>query len=148
MNQSIRFFEPTGDDHISFQYAIIVSRYRNRWIWVRHRQRTTWELPAGHLESGESPMEAARRELFEETGALRFTIEPMSAYEGTYRGQQVFGMIYLANVSELGILPDYEIGEIRLFESIPESLTYPEIQPVFFQFVSRLADKQDDQNIS
>ncbi len=35
----------------------------------RHGEgRTGWELPAGCVEKGETPMQAAQRELFEETG--------------------------------------------------------------------------------
>ena len=40
----------------------------------------TWEIPGGHIEPGESPEEAARRELFEETGAAEFTIRPIFDY--------------------------------------------------------------------
>lgn len=29
-----------------------------------------WDIPGGHIEPGETPMEAMRRELYEETGAL------------------------------------------------------------------------------
>ena len=36
----------------------------------------------------------------------------------------------IVNDEELGELPDLEIGEIKLFEGMPENLTYPEIQPI------------------
>ena len=39
------------------------------WIMVKNRSRG-WELPGGRLNKGESPEEAALRELFEETGVL------------------------------------------------------------------------------
>ncbi|OME92262.1 MULTISPECIES: NUDIX domain-containing protein [Paenibacillus] len=29
-----------------------------------------WDIPGGHIEPGETPMEAMKRELYEETGAL------------------------------------------------------------------------------
>jgi len=37
-----------------------------------------WEVPAGVLEPGESPLECARRELVEETGAVADRIEPLT----------------------------------------------------------------------
>ncbi len=132
---TIRFFKPDEQTNVSYTFAIIVSRYREQWIWVKHRERNTWELPAGHLESGETPMEAARRELYEETGALEFTIDPVVSYEGTYQGKPVFGMIFLAEVYETGPLPDFEIAGTELFSEIPEPLTYPQIQPAFFRYV-------------
>lgn len=135
--QTIRFFDQEADEPLSYIFAIIVSRYRNQWIWVKHKERTTWELPAGHIEPGETPLEAAHRELFEETGALDFKIAPIVSYEGIYLGNQVFGMIFLAEVEELGPLPDFEIGEIGLFGGMPADLTYPLIQPAFFEYVNR-----------
>ena len=132
---TIRFFHPDEQENVSYTFAIIVSLYREQWIWVKHRKRDTWELPAGHLEPGETPMEAARRELYEETGALEFRIAPVVSYEGNYQGKPVFGMIFLADVIKTGPLPDFEIAGTALFTEIPESLTYPEIQPVFFRYV-------------
>ena len=41
-----------------------------RWLVfvIRHRGRGHWTLPKGHPEGTETPLECARRELFEETG--------------------------------------------------------------------------------
>ena len=139
MNPAIRFFEPAESDRINYTFAIIVSRFGGQWIWVRHKDRDTWELPAGHLEFGESALQAARRELFEETSALVYEIQPIISYEGELYGKEVFGRIFLSVITELGPLPAFEIREIALFDEVPKSLTYPEIQPLFFDYVLKNA---------
>lgn len=131
----IRFFDPAIHIPVLYTFSIIVSRYRGQWVWVKHKERNTWELPAGHLEPGETPMETAHRELFEETGALDFSIDPIVSYEGIYLGKPIFGMIFLAKILKIGPLPDFEIGEIRFFNGIPDELTYPQIQPAFFNYI-------------
>ena len=93
-------------------------------------------------------MEAAQRELYEETGALDFTIDPVVSYEGIYNGNQVFGMIFLAELLELGPLPDFEIGEIGFFKGMPDSLTYPEIQPAFFNYFFLNHDRHNSSQYS
>jgi ADP-ribose pyrophosphatase len=40
-------------------------------------ERMTLELPAGHVDPGETPAESARRELIEETGLAPARIEPL-----------------------------------------------------------------------
>jgi len=135
---AIRFFNPAGHEPVSYTFAIILSRYRNRWIWGRHKERNTWELPAGHIEPGETPLEAAHRVLYEETGALDFKIDPVVCYEGIFNGKPVFGMIFVAEILALGPLPDFEIGEIGFFEGIPDQLTYPQIQPAFFNYITEM----------
>ncbi len=48
-------------------------------------------------------------------------------------GEPTYGMLFFADVKTLGALPaDSEIGEIAFFENIPESTTYPLIQPHLF----------------
>ena len=63
-----------------YKYVVIMSRMDGGFLLSRHKQRTTWEFQGGHIESGETPMQAARRELFEESGAAAFDIAPLCDY--------------------------------------------------------------------
>lgn len=56
----------------NFEIAVIAARSKDKWVFCRHKQRDTWEMPGGHREQGETIDEAAKRELWEETGALEF----------------------------------------------------------------------------
>jgi 8-oxo-dGTP pyrophosphatase MutT (NUDIX family) len=51
----------------AFSVAIFC-RHAGAVLLVRHRRLGTWLPVGGELEPGESPLEAARRELLEETG--------------------------------------------------------------------------------
>ena len=100
----------------------------------RHRARTTWETQGGHIEPGETPLEAAKRELWEESGALEYTIEPLCDYRAADGLGSSSGAVFRAEITKLGPLPESEIGETRLFETVPENLTYPHIAPALFAY--------------
>lgn len=111
-------------------YAVIAARYQDKWILCRHRDRTTWEIPGGHRETGESVEEAARRELREETGAVEFTIQRVTDYGVVKKDETTYGTLFLAIVSKVDDLDVHsEIKEIALYDILPENLTYPDIQP-------------------
>jgi len=40
---------------------------KGKWILSKHKKRDTWETQGGHIEDGETPLEATKRELFEES---------------------------------------------------------------------------------
>ncbi|MCQ4950982.1 NUDIX domain-containing protein, partial [Bittarella massiliensis] len=63
----VTFAEPPSPGDVRF--AVVAARHRGRWVLCKHRRRGTLELPGGHREPGENPEQAARRELWEETGA-------------------------------------------------------------------------------
>lgn len=118
-------------DESALKFAVVAARYEGKWIFCRHRDRTTWEIPGGHIESGETPMEAAKRELYEETGA----VDAEFCVIGGYRLYDD-GLLCFAEVKELGPIPaDSEIAQIRLFDTIPEQLTYGHVHEMLHDWV-------------
>jgi len=128
----VRFADCANDEQIRF--AVVAARYNGKWIFCRHRDRSTWEIPGGHREPGENIEDTARRELWEETGAEEFELHPLCGYQVT--GDAVgSGMLYFAEVNRLGRLPSMEIAAIEFFDHLPDALTYPHIQPRLFNRV-------------
>ncbi len=121
------------------KFAVIVSKYKGKFVYCRHKERETWETPGGHRELNEDINDTAARELQEETGAVKFNIKAIGDYlckyfEGKEDANKSYGRLYYAEIQELGKLPDLEIGEIRLFDNMPENLTYPQIQPILVEW--------------
>lgn len=131
-----------ADEKLTF--AVICSRHQGQWLFVRHRQRDTWEMPGGHREPGESIEQAAARELVEETGALEFILQPVCDYSVQYAGQAPsYGRIFFAQVESLGALPPLEIAEVIRRERMPEQMTYPDIQPSLLTWVKEFLNLPD-----
>lgn len=128
----VRFYDQA--DEASFRYAVIVSRHRGKWVLCKHRQRDTLEVPGGHREAGEDILETARRELVEETGAVEFSIQPVSAYSVIQYDEEnvkseVFGKLFYADIIRYEDELHNEIEKIVLMDELPENWTYPLIQP-------------------
>jgi len=122
---SIEFFTPDLFDLSDLTYVIIGARENDKWIFVRHRDRKSWELPAGHIEKGETADDAALRELYEETGVKEASIQAIHDYSVTIDGHTRYGRIFCAEVVIRESLPKSEIAEITLAENSPEPATYP-----------------------
>jgi len=135
---TVKFFdrEFTPDDGLT--YSVITARYKGKWIFVRHHLRKTFEIPGGHIEKDETPFDAARRELIEETGALSFNLDCVCTYSVEKENQTGYGRLFFAEIYEIGQINDIsEIEEIIFLEDLPEMLTYPDIQPLLFRKVIR-----------
>lgn len=118
------------------KFAVISAHYDSRWIYCRHKERDTWEIPGGHREAGEDILETAKRELNEETGAIEFDLKPVSVYSVKKEGQSTYGMLFFAKVKKLDSLsPEMEISEIMFSDKLPNELTYPAIQPLLYERV-------------
>lgn len=123
------FFD-TPQAELRHKYAVIIARHDRKLLWCRHESRATWEIPGGHIEPGETALEAAARELQEETGAVDFTLAPVCWYSAFRTDSQPHstGLLCVADVTSFGELHS-EIAEVQAFDTMPDQLTYPDIQP-------------------
>jgi 8-oxo-dGTP diphosphatase len=141
----VKFYEPGYVPDIKLTYSVISARYGNRWLFVRHHQRETWEIAGGHIEKGETAFEAAGRELMEETGARKFKLDCIATYSVLKDGEMGFGRLYMAEVEEVGPIPDIsEIAEITFLDKIPENPTHPDIQPHLFRRTIEYMNSRND----
>ena len=144
----VQFYDRVEDEKLHF--AVIITRTEGHWVFCKHRERTTLEIPGGHREPGEDILTTAKRELYEETGALDFSIEPVCVYSVTapwnFDGQEVFGMLYYADVKTFEKELHSEIERIAVRDEMPDAWTYPDIQPFLMQEVMRRrAEKENGQ---
>ena len=124
-----------------YKYVVVCAYYRGQWLMSRHRDRDTWETQGGHIEPGETPLQTARRELYEESGVTDAEVIPLCDYCGFTDTRSANGVVFLAVVNRLGTLPESEMAEVRLFDQLPENLTYPNVSPRLYQEAAkRLAD--------
>jgi 8-oxo-dGTP diphosphatase len=132
----VNFYDPDFSPEDRLIYSVVTARYGDKWIFVRHHRRKTFEIPGGHIEAEELPYDAAKRELMEETGAIKFSLQCVSTYSVTMGNETRFGKLYYAIVSEIGVVPDTsEIEEIAFMNNLPVPVTYPDIQPLLFKKV-------------
>lgn len=140
----VKFYDTVDDGLLKF--AVIIARSDNKWIFCKHRERETLEVPGGHREPGENILETAKRELYEESGAIDFSIEPVCVYSVIREdnldgedldGEESFGMLYFAVIRRFEGDLHSEIERIILSEELADNWTYPEIQPKLLEEAAR-----------
>ena len=137
---SVSFYDRNTIKEADIKYVVITAFYGEQLVVVRHNERTTLEIPGGHIEEFESGDEAARRELYEETGAIKFDLRCLGIYSVDRGKDPSYGLLYYADIKEIGPLPDSEIAEVKLVTELPENLTYPLIQPKLYKRVLGVKD--------
>jgi 8-oxo-dGTP diphosphatase len=41
-------------------FAVIMTKFNGQWLYVRHKERQTWEIPGGHREENENINDTAK----------------------------------------------------------------------------------------
>ena len=117
-------------------WAVVASVYKNKWIFVKLRDRKTWEMPWGKKHQNETIYTCAERELKEETGAKIYDIEHFwySSFEDL-EWNIYYVALYFAQIFELEDLSENsEIWKIDFCEEFPTELTYPDDVNTLFPF--------------
>lgn len=114
-----------------------MARWKNgHWELLAIKDRFgRWSFPKGHLEEGESALEAARREVEEETGVKGTVLAPLGRirYFFTREGQRIGKTVEWYLMREEEGMPRPQEGEIEAvgwmkaedFASLP---TYPQMR--------------------
>ena len=129
----VKFYDTVNDELLKF--AVIISQSNGKWVFCKHKERDTYEVPGGHREAGEDILETAKRELQEETGAIKFEIKPICVYSVTGKtrvndtGEETFGLLCFAEITEFAKELHSEMEKVVLMDELPENWTYPLIQP-------------------
>ncbi|MCT7400028.1 NUDIX domain-containing protein [Eubacterium sp. LFL-14] len=129
----VNFYDEVDD--FLLEFAVIISKSNGKWVFCKHKERDTFEVPGGHRETGEKIEDTAVRELKEETGAVDFNIKPVCVYsvKGKTRvnenaAKESFGMLYAAEIFSFEEIHS-EIEKIVLSDDLIRQWTYPLIQP-------------------
>lgn len=127
----VKFYDSVEDSLLKF--AVIIAKKDGKWMFCKHKDRNTYEVPGGHREPGEAIMDTAKRELYEETGAIKYSIKSICVYSVTapdnFDGVETFGGLFYADIQELETELHSEIEKVFLFDDLPDQWTYPLIQP-------------------
>lgn len=138
----VRFYEQAEDELLKF--AVIIAKAKGKWVFCKHRDRDTYEVPGGHREAGETIFETAGRELREETGAIDFELKPICVYSvkgKTWANETLeeesFGMLFAADIFSFEEELHSEIEKIILMDRLVDNWTYPLIQPKLLEEAGR-----------
>lgn len=141
----VHFYDKIDDALLKF--AVVIAKTDGKWVFCKHKERDTYEVPGGHREIGESILETAQRELREETGAIDFNIEPICVYSVTGRtranntGEETFGMLYVADIFSFEESLHSEMEKVLITEQLVDNWTYPLIQPNLIEEAERRSRK-------
>ena len=134
----VNFYDQTEESLLEF--AVIITKTNGKWVFCKHKERDTYEVPGGHREDGETILETAKRELQEETGAIDFTIKPVCAYSvkgESHTPEKRYGMLFVAEVFAFEKELYSEIEKIIITDQLIDNWTYPLIQPKLLEEARR-----------
>ncbi|MGP7818368.1 RNA deprotection pyrophosphohydrolase [Niallia sp. 01092] len=92
---------PTKAEHV-----IVICYMRGKWLLTQHKKRGL-EFPGGKVECGECIEDAAKREVYEETGAIIQNMHWIAQYQVHLKNNYFVKAVYFAVVDKLMKKEDY-----------------------------------------
>lgn len=112
---SLKFDVPSIE--MDGEHVWVICRFRDQWLLTKHRERGL-EFPGGKVETGETPREAAIREVMEETGAKIGRLQFIGQYKVFSEDEVIVKNIYFAEIKSINEQSHYfETEGPRLIDS-------------------------------
>ncbi|WP_085994399.1 RNA deprotection pyrophosphohydrolase [Oceanobacillus senegalensis] len=104
------------------KHVWIICKYKHQWLLTRHKERGL-EFPGGKVEEGETALQAAVREIKEETGGIVSNINYIGQYYVNGKRDVVIKNVYYAVIHELIEQESYfETDGPVLLEALPSNI--------------------------
>lgn len=142
--EAIRFQERYFDTHIisCFEKSCGVLPYRwihgkREFLLVFESYSKCWSMPKGHVEAGESDVDAARRELWEETG-LTAVLDQSRTTSVEFRISDFARKEVVLYLAEVTGNPRVRQGEIDAFKWVSEDALKDHLFPDTFEACKKI----------
>ncbi|WP_077614919.1 RNA deprotection pyrophosphohydrolase [Caenibacillus caldisaponilyticus] len=104
------------------KHVWVICRFHEQWLLTKHPHRG-WEFPGGKVERGETPEEAAVREVFEETGGRVAELKYIGQYKVEGKSGTIIKNVYFAKVDAVQLKENYmETNGPVFIDEIPEDI--------------------------
>ncbi|SET33133.1 8-oxo-dGTPase [Oceanobacillus limi] len=104
------------------KHVWVICKYNNKWLLTDHKERGL-EFPGGNVEEGETPEQAAEREIREETGGIVKKLTYVGQYYVAGKGKHVIKNVYFASIQLLHKQKTYyETNGPVLLNDIPSNV--------------------------
>ncbi len=152
---------PVQCDEAVLKHVFVAAFYDGKLVFCRHQEQETFDLPGGPIDPEETPLFAAKRELFEKTNITDIrSVVPIAAYHAQDLNKEsngAYGMLYAAEVEKMPqTIPGFEESKTVLYDiapkeegfslqnpPLPEKLTHFEIDTVLLYYIQRMLANDD-----
>lgn len=84
---------------VESRHVLVITKYKGKWLLTEHRERGL-EFPGGKVEAGESLIEAAKREVYEETGGICDQLDWFAEYH-VQSSSPFSKTVFIARISKI-----------------------------------------------